>query len=136
MCNISAKDVDFEGEPWPVTDDEGYYLSYKENGKFVNWWHKDMPNFFQILIGFLCYKDESNIPGLIGTFGSSTRFETELEKNIPVEKPYWIVKPEEFGKKDGIRATWIGHATVLAEVDGSVILTDPIFRYFFKQHDI
>ena len=44
LCNISAKDVDFEGEPWPVTDDEGYYQSYKENGKFVNWWHKDMPN--------------------------------------------------------------------------------------------
>ena len=136
LCNISAKDVNFEGEPWPVTDDEGYYQSYKENGKFVNWWHKDMPNFFQILIGFLCYKDESNIPGLIGTFGSSTRFETELEKNIPVEKPHWIAKPEEFGKKGGIRATWIGHATVLAEVDGSVILTDPIFRYFFKPHDI
>ena len=96
LCNISAKDVDFEGEPWPVTDVEGYYQSYKENGKFVNWWHKDMPNFFQILIGFLCYKDESNIPGLIGTFGSSTRFETELEKNIPVEKPYWMVRKMEF----------------------------------------
>jgi hypothetical protein len=28
----------------------------------------------------------------------------------------------------GIRATWIGHATVLAEVDGALILCDPIFR--------
>ena len=83
------------------------------------------------MMGFLCYKDESKIPGLIGgLFGNSTRLETALERNIPVEKPYWIVKPEEFGKKEGIRATWIGHATVLAEVDGSVILTDPIFRYF------
>ena len=26
-----------------------------------------------------------------------------------------------------MRATWIGHATVLAEVDGDVILCDPIF---------
>ena len=82
------------------------------------------------MMGFLCNKDESKIPGLVGLFGNSTRLETELERNIPVEKPYWIVKPEEFGKKEGIRATWIGHATVLAEVDGSVILTDPIFRYF------
>lgn len=28
----------------------------------------------------------------------------------------------------GIRTTWIGHATVLAEVDGAVVLCDPIFR--------
>ena len=29
----------------------------------------------------------------------------------------------------GVRATWIGHATVLAEVDGVVILCDPIFWF-------
>ena len=44
--------VDFEAESWPVTDEEGYYQSYKENGKFVNWWHKDMPSFVQILDGW------------------------------------------------------------------------------------
>ena len=31
----------------------------------------------------------------------------------------------------GIRATWIGHSTVLAEIDGLVVLTDPIFRYIW-----
>ena len=44
--------MDFEAESWPVTDEEGYYQSYKENGKFVNWWHKDMPSFVQILDGW------------------------------------------------------------------------------------
>ena len=34
-------DVDYEGEPWPVTDEEGYYQSYKDNGSaWVNWWHR------------------------------------------------------------------------------------------------
>ena len=32
----------------------------------------------------------------------------------------------------GIRATWIGHATVLAEIDGSVIICDPIFRFIYS----
>ena len=29
--------------------------------------------------------------------------------------------------KDDLKATWIGHATVLAEIDGAIVLTDPIF---------
>ena len=28
-----------------------------------------------------------------------------------------------------VRMTWLGHASVLAEVDGETILTDPIFSY-------
>ena len=51
----------------------------------------------------------------------------ELEQNLPVQKPYWTNNPDAIGKK-GIRATWIGHSTVLAEIDGLVVLTDPIFR--------
>jgi len=111
--------VDFEAESWPVTDEEGYYQSYKENGKFVNWWHKDMPSFVQILDGW-------DIKGLFGTFGNSSDFERELEQNLPIQNPYWIQNPEVVGK-EGIRATWIGHSTVLAEIDGLVVLTDPIF---------
>ena len=125
---ISAKDVDFEGDPWPVTDENGYYQSYKENGKWANYWHKEMPGFLHIMFGFLCNKDESQIPGFMGSFSTGESFQRELESNIPMQKPYWIKNPENF-LKDGIRATWIGHATCLAEVDGSVVLTDPIFRY-------
>ena len=29
--------------------------------------------------------------------------------------------------ESGVRVTWLGHATVLAEVDRAVILCDPIF---------
>ena len=49
-----------------------------------------------------------------------------LEETIPVQKPFWIDHPEEL-HSEKIRVTWIGHASVLAEVDDSVILTDPIF---------
>ena len=113
---------------WPIIDEDGYYQSYKDkNGNFVNFWHKNMPSFVQILDGW-------DLKGLIGTFGSSDDFEQELEENLPVQKPYWFNdccnpdNEEIVVGKTGIRATWIGHSTVLAEIDGFVVLTDPIFR--------
>ena len=81
-----------------------------------------MPSFVQILDGW-------DLKGLVGTFGSSDDFEKELEENLPIQKPYWVKYLEESVGKKGIRATWIGHSTVLAEIDGLVVLTDPIFRY-------
>ena len=111
-----------------MTDEEGYYQSYKENGKWVNWWHRDM-QVYKVMLGFLCSKDESNIPGFFG-WSHSRSFQTEKEELLPIEKPYWIKNSSDSVGKDGIRATWIGHATCLVEVDGSIILTDPIFRYF------
>lgn len=65
--------------------------------------------------------DESGIPG-----------EAELNDTLPVRRPYWLTSnastpgPGPVGRP-GIRATWIGHATVLAEVDSTVLITDPIF---------
>ena len=53
-------DVDYEGEPWPVTDEEGYYQSYKDNGSaWVNWWHKSD---FSIKMTELPYLDLSLEP--------------------------------------------------------------------------
>ena len=53
-------DVDYEGEPWPVTDEEGYYQSYKDNGSaWVNWWHRSD---FSIKMTKLPYLDLSLEP--------------------------------------------------------------------------
>ena len=43
---------------------------------------------------------------------------------LPVEKPFeaWAKPPE-----TGLRATWLGHSTVLLEIDGVRVLTDPVF---------
>ena len=72
--------------------------------------------------GFLTSKDESNI-----------NHDNKIDTYLPVESPYWtkqsrVGNETAFGKP-GIRATWIGHATVLAEVDEAIVICDPIFRY-------
>ena len=36
--------------------------------------------------------------------------------------PHWAAPPE-----TGLRATWLGHSTVLLELDGVTVLTDPVF---------
>lgn len=53
-------------------------------------------------------KDNSNVP-------SSKQ---ELDKELPVLKPYFVQNPELVGKTGtGMRVTWLGHASVLVEMD-------------------
>ena len=136
FISFISGDVDYEGDPWPVKDEKGYYQSFKENGKWVNHWHKDMPSPFAIGAGFMFSEDESNIPS-DSCFSGSGSGKCALDETLPVHKPYWLrdeattnqstdTKSSTVNKSD-LRATWIGHATVLAEVDGATVLADPIF---------
>lgn len=42
-------------------------------------------------------------------------------------EPYFVQKPDLSESGPGLRVTWLGHATVLVEIDGLNVLTDPIF---------
>jgi len=59
------------------------------------------------------------------TDNSSIPSKEELDATLPVKTPYWM----EGGKGVGgeARMTWLGHSSVLAEIDGVNVLTDPIF---------
>src|SRR5688572_14462118 len=48
----------------------------------------------------------------------------EPGRPLPVEKPQaaWQTRPS-----TGFRVTWLGHSTVLLELDGRRLLTDPVF---------
>ena len=43
---------------------------------------------------------------------------------LPIERPHepWTRRPD-----TGLRVTWLGHSTVLLELDGRRVLTDPVF---------
>eukprot|EP00088_Acartia_fossae_P017286 TRINITY_DN19793_c0_g1_i10.p1 TRINITY_DN19793_c0_g1~~TRINITY_DN19793_c0_g1_i10.p1 ORF type:complete len:374 (-),score=74.30 TRINITY_DN19793_c0_g1_i10:86-1207(-) len=103
----------FEPPQWPKehTDEEGKILAYKENGRFQNPAMVDRPNVLSFFWSIIAGKDDSNIPS-----------SSELDKTLPIIKPNWT-------QSSNARMTWLGHASVLAEVDGKTILTDPIFSY-------
>ncbi|XP_055248506.1 N-acyl-phosphatidylethanolamine-hydrolyzing phospholipase D isoform X2 [Gorilla gorilla gorilla] len=90
-----------------------------KDGRFVNpwptWKNPSIPNVLRWLI---MEKDHSSVPSS----------KEELDKELPVLKPYFITNPEEAGVREaGLRVTWLGHATVMVEMDELIFLTDPIF---------
>jgi hypothetical protein len=50
LLHFSSLDlIDFKsGDPWPHVDDDGYYQSFQENGRWVNWWAKNKPSVLAI----------------------------------------------------------------------------------------
>ncbi|XP_044533471.1 N-acyl-phosphatidylethanolamine-hydrolyzing phospholipase D [Gracilinanus agilis] len=90
-----------------------------KDGRYINpwptWKYPSLPN---VLKWIIMEKDNSKIP----------RCKEELDKELPVLRPYFVDKPEQVGmKKGGLRVTWLGHASVLVEMDEVIFLTDPIF---------
>ena len=73
------------------------------------------------------WQDRSNIPSS----------EEELNRTLPVRAPFFVNYPGGGGggggglpSADTVRATWLGHATVLAEVDSAVVIADPMFSVY------
>ncbi|XP_036183502.1 N-acyl-phosphatidylethanolamine-hydrolyzing phospholipase D isoform X1 [Myotis myotis] len=90
-----------------------------KDGRFVNpwptWKSLSIPNILRWLI---MEKDHSSIPSS----------KEELDKELPVLKPYFINDPEAAGVSEaGLRVTWLGHAMVMVEMDELIFLTDPMF---------
>ena len=108
-------------ESYPHLDADGNYAAYKEGGRWINWWARKKPKLFlfTLLKEFFANRDESGIP----------RSKEELDAALPVLTPCFSSDSVDKDSKIGsdVRATWIGHATVLAEVGGTVLITDPIF---------
>uniref|UniRef100_A0A8L0DNS0 N-acyl-phosphatidylethanolamine-hydrolyzing phospholipase D n=1 Tax=Oncorhynchus mykiss TaxID=8022 RepID=A0A8L0DNS0_ONCMY len=91
----------------------------EKNGRFTNpWptWH--YPSSASLLRFYLLDKDHSNLPP------------AGISRSTLLTGPVYIynMTPQVSGTVgSGLRVTWLGHASVLVEMDGLVILTDPIF---------
>ncbi|XP_048864890.1 N-acyl-phosphatidylethanolamine-hydrolyzing phospholipase D isoform X1 [Brienomyrus brachyistius] len=90
-----------------------------KHGRFVNPWPTwKFPSYSNILWFYLFDKNNSSIP--------TTK--EELDQKLPILEPYFIRNPERAGQTNAeLRVTWLGHASVLVEMDDLVILTDPVF---------
>ncbi|KAI7791641.1 N-acyl-phosphatidylethanolamine-hydrolyzing phospholipase D isoform X1 [Triplophysa rosa] len=88
-------------------------------GRFVNPWTTwQFPSYSTILRLFLMEKNNSSVPSA----------KEVLDRELPVHEPYFVQNPD-LCRQTGssVRGTWLGHATVLVEMDGLVLLTDPVF---------
>ncbi|CAJ0936451.1 unnamed protein product, partial [Mesorhabditis belari] len=82
---------------------------YKNPSSFANW--DGIPGPSSLIKWRLTEKDESKIPS----------DEKELNKTIPV------IPMKSFESNSSLFASWLGHATVLASVDGVKLITDPVW---------
>lgn len=89
------------------------------NGRFVNPWKTwQFPSYGTICRLFLMEKNNSNVPSA----------KEELDSELPVLEPYFVQHPDQCMQTgSSMQVTWLGHATVLVEMDGLVLLTDPMF---------
>ncbi|CAI4227868.1 unnamed protein product [Auanema sp. JU1783] len=78
---------------------------------FKNW--KGLPGFSSILRWRFCETNQENVP-------SDTQI---LDKTIPVTNLTSFVSQN----KSSLFASWLGHATVLVEMEGARFITDPIW---------
>ncbi|CAG5927578.1 unnamed protein product [Menidia menidia] len=89
-----------------------------KQGRWTNPWPTwRFPSYSMLLRFLLLDKNHSNVP----------TSEEALDSELPVMEPYFVHSPHLSGALQGMRVTWLGHATVLVEMDGLNILTDPIF---------
>ncbi|XP_035002841.2 N-acyl-phosphatidylethanolamine-hydrolyzing phospholipase D isoform X2 [Hippoglossus stenolepis] len=89
-----------------------------KHGRWTNPWSTWRFPSCPLMLRFLLWdKDHSKVP---------TNKEA-LDSELPVMEPYFVQNPDLSDSGPGLRVTWLGHATVLVEMDGLNILTDPIF---------
>ncbi|XP_014850019.1 PREDICTED: N-acyl-phosphatidylethanolamine-hydrolyzing phospholipase D-like isoform X5 [Poecilia mexicana] len=89
-----------------------------KHGRWTNPWPTWRFPSYSMLFRFLVLdKNHSSVP---------TSKEV-LDIELPVLEPYFVQNPEALDSPAGMRVTWLGHATVLVEMEGVNILTDPIF---------
>jgi len=118
MSWITGSELDnWSPPPWPSehTDPEGRVLAFQDSGgRWQNPWMDGRPSVIRFFYDWFMGKDESEIPS-----------QAKLDETLPVKSPRWV---NETGYSPSTaRMTWLGHATVLVEIDGSTVLTDPVF---------
>uniref|UniRef100_A0A673MIU7 N-acyl-phosphatidylethanolamine-hydrolyzing phospholipase D n=1 Tax=Sinocyclocheilus rhinocerous TaxID=307959 RepID=A0A673MIU7_9TELE len=129
LCSSAAGGASMAEEPL-VTAGNNFPLDYRQeqdvtcsrrdsHGCFVNPWTTwQFPSYSTIARLFLTEKNNSNVPSA----------KEVLDRELPIQEPYFVQRPDQCGQTGpSVRATWLGHATVLVEMEGLVFLTDPMF---------
>ncbi|KAI2810970.1 hypothetical protein BLOT_002140, partial [Blomia tropicalis] len=83
-----------------------------ENGKFHNPWRDYKSPTFTNILKLGLSSDKSNV---------------SPKQDLSLSLPLLVPNIKEKAQENTFRVTWIGHSTILAEMDNISVLTDPIF---------
>merc|ERR1712227_281985 len=101
-----------------LIDDHGNGFKFKSrkgsNGRFQNISGGSRPNLLKAGKWILTEKNLTGLPP-----------SEELDRTLPIESPDLSLLNTRV--EGDIRITWVGHATVILQMEGMSILTDPIF---------
>jgi len=113
----------FQPPAWPQehTDPQtGQVKAYKEGGRWQNPWMAARPNPVSFFWDWWFGPDATAIPG-----------KAALDETLPIRTPAFVTSSATPGGGGAAEArmTWLGHATVMFEVEGHFVLADPIFSH-------
>jgi len=109
----------FQPPPWPSehTDPQtGHVMAFKKGGRWQNPWMNERPNPVSFFWDWWFGPDATSIPS-----------KAALDETLPIRSPSFVT--DRTGQSNHTRMTWLGHATVMFEVEGHFILADPIFSH-------
>ncbi|ELT88801.1 hypothetical protein CAPTEDRAFT_102596 [Capitella teleta] len=107
--------ISISSNPTTSSSEEAAHRSVRKSGRYFNpWpsWH--FPSLFMLCKILMCERSNSNVPS-----------RRELDETLPILLPdrQRLIHPPD----THLQVTWFGHSTVLVQMDGLTILTDPIF---------
>lgn len=105
-----------------------YPKAQRVNGQFrLPWGASRLPSSLEALKWFWSSPNNSSLPhgGLVEFFQYNYKL---LDHTLPIIKP--SLQTFESPPHDSLQVTWIGHATVLVQMDGLNILTDPVLNEY------
>lgn len=129
--NRLSKRLLWEYKPLPITepcnpdwfDADGYPKAVRNAfGRFVNPWKSQSTNGMQSLWKFFHWRVERLYNMFVNPTASLAPSPTCTTDTLPTLAFQSTPPPEH-----QIRCTWLGHSTTLVELEGFVVLTDPIF---------
>ncbi|KAK7102146.1 N-acyl-phosphatidylethanolamine-hydrolyzing phospholipase D-like isoform X2 [Littorina saxatilis] len=114
-CEMSSPSEQTQLTPATMINEEELSKPICKNGRYSNPWEtwKDV-SLLRYFYSVAITRNESNVPS-----------QKELDQTLPIIKP--DISQFEQPLQLGVRMMWIGHATVVAQLDGFTVITDPVF---------